>query len=68
MRPCFICGSERACKHREPELLAWEIRLRKTDEALNAREADRMARSGPKSPASAPSAWNGQFPKVDRSA
>jgi hypothetical protein len=25
--PCFICGSEFACRHREPELLEAAIRL-----------------------------------------
>jgi hypothetical protein len=29
MRLCFICGADWDCSHREPELLAWEYKVRR---------------------------------------
>ena len=54
MRPCFCCGCEWACSHREPELLAWEYRLRRSQEALEQRAREREASISRKPPAIAP--------------
>lgn len=30
--PCFICGRETMCPHREPELIQWAVKQGFTDE------------------------------------
>jgi hypothetical protein len=32
--PCFVCGSESTCAHREPELVVWEGSIRERLESL----------------------------------
>lgn len=54
MRRCFVCGCDWVCGHREIELVAWEVRLRKTAEAIEARAVEREASISRKPPASAP--------------
>lgn len=56
MRPCFVCGCDWACSHREPELIAWEYGIRSGMATLNEREAAQTAATSRKPPAIAPAA------------
>jgi hypothetical protein len=41
MSPCFLCGSDGMCGHREPELIAWETRIAEAADARMPRSSYR---------------------------
>jgi hypothetical protein len=59
MRPCFACGCDWVCGHREPELVAWEYRIRRRMAALDEHQATQTPVVSRKPPANAPAGSNG---------